>query len=366
MPPTTRPTVATDTQSAAPTRANGAASRPFATTLNTSPRVVAQRALAAQLNRGGMPANLRAGVERLSGVSMAGVKVHYNSAKPAQLNAEAYAQGRDIHLAPGKAHHLPHEAWHVVQQAQGRVRPTMQLREAVPINDDKRLEKEADEMGKKATTLGSVAQRAVPKNANLPKPAASAGTYLAIGGEKAAFDPAKHPRRQFDFGSKTRSEVLKQHVRVEAADGTVESVRVVTGTHENVGGVQLDHIYSWANIAKNMNGRNKAVAAKTAGNSTDWYSLWDAKMYYNDQTNLQPVLGSANASAGAGGVKAAPKIKDKFALEIANIHSNFMWLQRATNKVGKKPGAVKEAAIDKQLLDAKTAVTKSATAVDAL
>jgi hypothetical protein len=30
------------------------------------------------------------------------MKVHFNSAKPAQLNAHAYAQGSDIHVAPGR------------------------------------------------------------------------------------------------------------------------------------------------------------------------------------------------------------------------------------------------------------------------
>ena len=42
------------------------------------------------------------------------VNVHYNSNKPAQLQAHAYAQGTDIHLGPGQEKHLPHEAWHVV------------------------------------------------------------------------------------------------------------------------------------------------------------------------------------------------------------------------------------------------------------
>jgi hypothetical protein len=76
--------------------------------------------------------------------------VHYNSSQPAQLNALAYAQGSDIHLGPGQEQHLPHEAWHVVQQAQGRVRPTMQMREGVPVNDDAGLEREADVMGERA------------------------------------------------------------------------------------------------------------------------------------------------------------------------------------------------------------------------
>jgi hypothetical protein len=38
----------------------------------------------------------------------------------------------------------------VVQQAQGRVRPTLQMQEGVPVNDDVGLEREADVMGAKA------------------------------------------------------------------------------------------------------------------------------------------------------------------------------------------------------------------------
>jgi Domain of unknown function (DUF4157) len=101
-------------------------------------------------NRTGMPDGLKSGIESLSGVSMDDVKVHYNSSQPAQLHARAFAQGREIHLAPGQEHHLPHEAWHVVQQAQGRVRPTRQLKDSMPINDDAGLEHEADVMGARA------------------------------------------------------------------------------------------------------------------------------------------------------------------------------------------------------------------------
>jgi hypothetical protein len=82
------------------------------------------------------------------------VRVHYNSSQPAQLNALAYAQGSEIHVAPGQEQHLPHEAWHVVQQAQGRVRPTLQLKDGVPVNDDVGLEREADVMGAKALERG--------------------------------------------------------------------------------------------------------------------------------------------------------------------------------------------------------------------
>ncbi len=97
-------------------------------------------------NKTGLPDKLRTGIEKVSGYSMHDVKVHYNSDKPAQLFAHAYAQGTDIHLGPGQEKHLPHEAWHVVQQKQGRVKPTTQFNGAM-INDNSGLEKEADNLG---------------------------------------------------------------------------------------------------------------------------------------------------------------------------------------------------------------------------
>ncbi len=85
--------------------------------------------------QGGLPDPLRSGIESLSGLSMEEVQVHRNSAAHAQVGAHAYAQGRDNHLGPGQERDLPHEAWHVVQQAQGRVRPTLQAK-GEAINDD--------------------------------------------------------------------------------------------------------------------------------------------------------------------------------------------------------------------------------------
>jgi hypothetical protein len=104
-------------------------------------------------NKTGLPDNLKSGIENLSGYGMDDVKVHYNSPKPAQLQAHAYAQGTDIHLASGQEKHLPHEAWHVVQQKQGRVKPTMQMKGKVNVNDDSGLEREADVMGAKAVLM---------------------------------------------------------------------------------------------------------------------------------------------------------------------------------------------------------------------
>ncbi len=100
-------------------------------------------------NHTGMPDQLKSGMERLSGYNLDGVRVHYNSDKPAQLQSLAYTQGTDIHIAPGQEQHLPHETWHVVQQMQGRVSPTCQLK-GISINDNSGLEQEADRYGRLA------------------------------------------------------------------------------------------------------------------------------------------------------------------------------------------------------------------------
>ncbi|GKG75138.1 DUF4157 domain-containing protein [Parabacteroides sp. AM58-2XD] len=100
----------------------------------------------------GMPDHLKVGVEELSGLAMDDVKVHYNSDKPATVQALAYTQGTDIHVAPGQEQHLPHEAWHVAQQMAGRVEPTTEVG-GMPVNDNIALEHEADVMGAKANSL---------------------------------------------------------------------------------------------------------------------------------------------------------------------------------------------------------------------
>ena len=102
-------------------------------------------------NETGMPDNLKAGIEDLSGFAMDDVRVHYNSDKPATVQALAYTQGTDIHVAPGQEQHLPHEAWHVAQQMAGRVEPTTEVG-GLPVNDSIELEYEADVMGARANS----------------------------------------------------------------------------------------------------------------------------------------------------------------------------------------------------------------------
>jgi len=118
-------------------------------------------------NNTGLPDQLKSGIESLAGMSMDHVKVRYNSDKPAQLQAHAYAQGSEIHVGPGQERHLPHEAWHLVQQAQGRVKPTLQMKGEVSVNDDVGLEREADLMGRRA--LGAVPMAGVNDEVGLAR-----------------------------------------------------------------------------------------------------------------------------------------------------------------------------------------------------
>ncbi|MGK6319596.1 eCIS core domain-containing protein [Sphingomonas sp. DT-204] len=119
---------------------------------------------AAASNRTGLPNRLKSGIETLSGIALDDVRVHRGSRQPAAIQAEAYTCGSEIHLAPGAEHHLAHEAWHVVQQKQGRVRPTLSIG-GTPVNDDTGLEREADVMGARAIALpdhGTAASVAAP------------------------------------------------------------------------------------------------------------------------------------------------------------------------------------------------------------
>lgn len=106
---------------------------------------------------GGLPPAIQAKMEGSFGQDFSGVNIHQNSSQATQAGALAYTQGSDVHFAPGQfkpetqggQELIGHELTHVVQQQQGTVKPTTQMK-GMAINDDKSLEKEADVMGAKA------------------------------------------------------------------------------------------------------------------------------------------------------------------------------------------------------------------------
>ena len=169
----------------------------------------------------GLPEALRTGLETLSGMDMSGVAVHRNSPRPAEIGAEAFAQNADIHLAPGHDHRLAHEAWHVVQQAEGRVRPTTSLPQGALVNDDPALEREADTMGAKALGM-KTAQAYAATSIPTPTPAAvpsSRGSPTAM--------PSSYPRGtsvvQGFFTDKNKPTIFKTFYQASATD--IDTVR---------------------------------------------------------------------------------------------------------------------------------------------
>jgi hypothetical protein len=81
--------------------------------------------------------------ENLSNFSFDDVRMHYNSDKPAQLNALAYTQGNKMFVEPGEKKYLGYLA----QQKQDQVESTMRM-QWVSVNCDVSFEKEANMMGK--------------------------------------------------------------------------------------------------------------------------------------------------------------------------------------------------------------------------
>lgn len=110
------------------------------------------------------------------GADFSDVKIHSNSQRATDAGALAYTQGNDVHFAPGQydpsstngQELIGHELTHVVQQREGRVEANNKIN-GLPLNDDKGLEKEADEMG------AHVSQRKVGSSASSFQTASAPG-----------------------------------------------------------------------------------------------------------------------------------------------------------------------------------------------
>lgn len=164
-------------------------------------------------NNTGLPDQLKSGIENLSGIDMSEVKVHYNSSQPAKLQAHAYAQGSNIHIAPGQEKHLPHEAWHIVQQKQGRVKPTKQLKGKININDDVGLEKEADTMGGKALQMKT--------KSNTPKKLLSSSGTVQFAKPKPLKKPSPYKSSRGEITLNAKNEIQS----LELADLTIPTFK---------------------------------------------------------------------------------------------------------------------------------------------
>ena len=124
----------------------------------------------------GMPDETLNKMSSSFGTDFSDVNIHSDSKSATDAGALAYTQGNDIHFAPGQydpssqsgQELLGHELTHVQQQREGRVQANNEVN-GMPLNDDKGLEKEADDMGAKA------AQRKSNPNEN---PEIRSDTYM--------------------------------------------------------------------------------------------------------------------------------------------------------------------------------------------
>ncbi|GLR18372.1 eCIS core domain-containing protein [Portibacter lacus] len=97
-------------------------------------------------------------MESSFGQDFSNVNFIQNSQSALSIGARAFARGEEIHFAPGEFNPstsrgrqlIGHELTHVIQQRQGRVSPTRQLK-GFQLNDNSTLEQEADDLGEKAS-----------------------------------------------------------------------------------------------------------------------------------------------------------------------------------------------------------------------
>ena len=308
-------------------------------------------------NKTGLPDDLKAGVEALSGFSMDDVRVHYNSSKPSDLQALAYTQGMEIHVGPGQERYLAHEAWHVVQQMQGRVKPTMQW-SGIEINDDEILEREAEAIGKGSawkkeyTSTERALERytidahhyehneegMLERQKDMLKGEVSKSRiiqryphpYLGLSDTKNLYNARPESKKVvWDGGKPSFGDNLYTARCKEFSGGqTITMMGYGDGGHPTIlmsGTQQLDHDPSWADRKSRIRQYGKELTIKYKNQTltdydkhlitegyyiyvirTDDYqpTLYAARMYYNDYDTIKPATGGANASAGSGSVAA--------------------------------------------------------------
>lgn len=103
-----------------------------------------------------LPAPVKAKMEDAFGTNFSAVRI-YEGARSKALGAQAYTQGNEIHFAPGEYQPhtksgqtlLGHELAHIVHQSQNHIPATTRIH-GIGVNEDARLEREADEVGARA------------------------------------------------------------------------------------------------------------------------------------------------------------------------------------------------------------------------
>ncbi|HEX2899715.1 MAG TPA: DUF4157 domain-containing protein, partial [Bacteroidia bacterium] len=163
----------------------------------------------------GIPDHVKSQMEGSFGTSFDDVKVTANSNAAKDAGALAFAQGNNIHFAPGQFNPeskggqelLGHELAHVVQQRQGRVQANAEV-SGMPVNNDRGLEAEADSMGAKAAQFKADSSASVQKM--------SAGGSGA-GAVQMKLDPNAEPKSEQQAEAKEQEAETTEHENQESA-----------------------------------------------------------------------------------------------------------------------------------------------------
>ena len=118
----------------------------------------------------------------------------FSSAAQAQshLNGSAYQQGAKIHIAPGQQRYLGHEAWHVVQQKEGRVTSKVPKLNAFKNANTVSHASKAAKAAKTAKTANTVRKAAkAAKIAKFAVAGTGVGAVVGVGASLAGVDPVE-------------------------------------------------------------------------------------------------------------------------------------------------------------------------------
>ncbi|MEL6537951.1 MAG: DUF4157 domain-containing protein [Bacteroidota bacterium] len=192
------------------------------------------RALSAP-NRTGLPNGLKTQLEGTFGTRLDHLRVKKNSGFPAKVGAIATTRGSQIDIAPG--HFNPnsaqgrkligHEAWHTVQQAQGRVKPTLQMKTGHLVNDSEALEREADVMGERLSSRRldvSPKARLASKSPSYRHVIQRVPKYVVIG---------KHFRKNIKLDAQALGLVAEKIKNVDLSVVTDVDNVIIDGAHGN-------------------------------------------------------------------------------------------------------------------------------------
>jgi hypothetical protein len=242
-----------------------------------------------------LPEDVRGKMEQSMGMDFSNVNIHANSEKAVSAGALAYSQGTDIHFAPGQydptsqkgQELLGHELAHTKQQAEGRVKADGEVA-GMPLNADKGLEREADEMAQKAV-VGAVS----PKTTQAKK---GAGEGNAPVQAKKATHDSNAPVQRF----KMREEDISRYPKfadfvANQMPSNIHDPRLVhylnvlgENTGENKRDIRSD--LSWGNgpeIHPFSLSANKVSFASNAGSEIIRLSRADIQGFENNETDQQ-------------------------------------------------------------------------------